>query len=486
MSSLREMERRDILEELLRRKECSSISLIDENFIKQADFIRDPAKLKASFCTRRAGKSYGDGILLIETCLKYHKCNCLYISLTRSEAEGIIWKDILKELDEKHGLKCTFNETKLRMTFPNGSSITILGVDSDEKQKKKVLGRKYKLIVIDECQAFNIDLRELVYDMLYPACADVEGTIVLSGTPGNRLSGLFYDVTTGLERGWSLHEWSALDNPHMKDNWQKQINDLLARNPALAETAGFQQNYLGRWVVEQDKLVYRYNPIRNEYIGGIPLAGKIIFNMGVDLGYNDDSAFVIGAYSLQDPNGILYIVESFKQKEMDITAVANKIRYFKSKYDLDYIVIDGANKQAVKEMVNRHDLNLNAADKTAKFEYQQMMNDDFILSKIKINKDTCKDLIKELGELIWDERSAKKQEHPKCPNHLADSCLYLWKFCFTYLAKGPVAPVRVGTPEYVEQEVKKMYKEAELALEHKNADDYNDPMWSDNDPFDTL
>jgi len=84
------------------------------------------------------------------------------------------------------------------------------------------------LVVIDEAQAFGIDLRQLVYGVLKPAVADYRGTIVLTGTPGNLIKGLFFDVTNGREAGWSGHRWTTYDNPYMAEQWAGEIADLKA------------------------------------------------------------------------------------------------------------------------------------------------------------------------------------------------------------------------------------------------------------------
>ena len=82
-------------------------------------------------------------------------------------------------------------------------SPALVGADSNEDERQKLLGQKFVLVVIDEAQAFGIDLRQLVYGVLKPAVADYRGTIILTGTPGNLIKRLFFDLITGKEAGWS-------------------------------------------------------------------------------------------------------------------------------------------------------------------------------------------------------------------------------------------------------------------------------------------
>ena len=84
--------------------------------------------------------------------------------------------------------------------------------------------------------------------------------------------------------------------------------------------------------------------------------------LGVDLGYHPDpSAFVLCGFSKFDKT--LYILETFKKLEMDITDVANKIKEYQGRFEIYRVVIDNANKQAVEEMQRRHGIGLTAADK---------------------------------------------------------------------------------------------------------------------------
>ena len=180
----------------------AKLILFDPKFPQQKAFCMDPAKLKALFCTRRAAKSFTAGLYMVYEALKNPGCNCLFIGLTRSSAKSIIWKDILRVLNRKHKLKAVFNQADLSMTFPNGSVIKVTGVDAEEEEMNKLLGGKYRLVCIDEASMYTIDVGNLVYGVLGPAVADLDGTICLMGTSSNFTRGLFYNITTKREPGW--------------------------------------------------------------------------------------------------------------------------------------------------------------------------------------------------------------------------------------------------------------------------------------------
>ena len=156
----------------------------------------------------------------------------------------------------------------------------------------------------------------------------------------NLIKGLFFDVTNGREAAWSGHRWDTYANPYMAEQWAGEIADLKAASPLVVETPWFRQMYLGEWVIDSDKLVYRFNSDRNTF-AELPTfhAGQWHYMLGVDLGYNDPTAFALCAY--HDYDKTLYVLEAEKHPRLDVTSVAERIRGFQARYELDSIVIDG-------------------------------------------------------------------------------------------------------------------------------------------------
>lgn len=425
------------------------LALLDPDFPKQTQFVEDPAKLKALFCTRRAAKSYTGGLGLAEAAENNDGVNCLYLGLTRLSAKGIIWKDVLKDIDKRHGLGMGFNGTELTATCKNGSVIHVTGVDADEDEMEKLLGKKYKRIVIDEAASFTINLRKLIYGVLKPTTIDQGGDIWLMGTSGDLTQGLFFDITTGNEPGWKLFEWSAKDNPYIAKQWEEELLDIAQNRPLFMQTPLFKQWYLNQWVIDTEKLVYRFDASKNTY-ATLP-AHKFKWNyvLGVDLGYSPDpSAFVLCAFN--DHDSTLYLVDTFQQLEMDITDVANRIKWYQKHFDIFKVVIDGSNKQAVEEIQKRHGVALTAAEKTGKSDFIQIMNAEFIQGKIKLSS-ACTGLAEEYGKLIWETDGDKikfpRKENANCANHRTDAALYAWRFCYQFLASPAKDPIKLNNRE---------------------------------------
>lgn len=458
-------------------------SFRDEKFPAQLAYLEDVCPLICVLCTRRAGKSFGAALRLLRACTKHAGASCLFIALTRDSAKKILWKDCLKVINRRWKLGIKFNETELSATLPNGSVIYLLGVDTNEDEKEKLLGQKYAEVVIDEGASYSIDLNQLVYGVLKPAVADYRGTISIVGTPGNLKSGLFFELTKGQDpgeagrwtsAGWSGHRWSALDNPYMREKWLAEIADLIRDNPRIEETPLFQQHYRGRWVIDDSKLVYRYLPERNDYDGTLPLRSEagVALNPGgwhyvlaMDLGFTDATSFTVCAY--HDELRTLFFVCSYKKAEIDITAKAEQADGLKAKYPIEQVVIDGANKDAVEELNNRHQLGAEPADKTGKADFIDIMNAEFIQGRVKLSP-ACEELKEELNNLIWDERQllkSKRVEHPGCQNHCTDGALYGWRFCWQYLSVEQKPKPQRNTAAYFAEQSAAAQREVDEAFE---------------------
>lgn len=473
-------ERPLIIEELARRNltlKLPAPDVLDPNFPEQNNFILDSARLKALFCTRRAAKSYTGGLYLVKECLEVPGCNCLFIGLTRASAKGIIWKDILKAINTKFELGITFNEAELTATFPNGSVIYVTGVDADEEEMEKLLGKKYRLAILDEASMYSIDQRRLVYGILKPAIADLRGTICLMGTSGNATQTLFYDITRkdGVrEPGWSVHEWTAHQNPYVAKQWQEELDEIDRLRPLFKTTPLFRQWYLNLWEIDTDALVYKYNEELNSALHLPRDLSDWHYLLGVDLAHSPDStAFVVACYHPADP--ALYVVHAEKHEKMDFTAVAQKIVELDKTYNFEVKVCDGANKQGIEEMNNRHRTGLIIAEKHGKVEYINLMNGDLRQARIKLLP-LAKPLADEWKALVWITEGGKivepRREHQGIHNDLSDSCLYLWRYAYTYLwqpiEKKPVPGSQASwEPEHIrklEEQVKREQNPDELPL----------------------
>ena len=469
-------EERAIIEEYVRRKSLSdSIDLQrlrDPSFEKQNEVLQARDKrYKAINCTRRSGKSVGEAIDHFEIAEEFPGSRSLYMGITLDSVSEIIW-DVFKDLNKLGKYNCKFNNTKKIVFFPNGSRIRLFGLDVSERQMRKVLGQKLRKVSIDEAGSITIDMKRLCYQMIKPALADnrPNSWLTLLGTCENIPNTFFEAVTEGLERGvnWNVYKWTAYENPHMARQWKEEIDEAIENNPEVVNASWFRTHYLNEWCSDDDLLIIKLDKAKN-YLEELP-NDRYGFVLGVDLGYNDATAFSVLAYS--DNHDVAFVVKSYKETQMDITDVANEIRKIQRQFDIEKIIVDGANKQGVEEIKNRHGIPLESADKKDKATFLRILRDDFIQAKVKILEGECGELITEWKSLMWKDEY-KEKEDDRCQNHLSDATLYAWRYCYHYIFEPPEPKKDPNTDEYMDDlEEREAEEMLQLQREEEEWDHY--------------
>lgn len=432
-----------------RRRGVGSTSLLGLAFDKQRRFIDDPSRFKVAVCTRRAGKTFGVGLYLLLTALSYPNSNCLYLARSRGAAKNIIVKDVFNDIIERLGLKDSieYNMGELSLTLSNGSVIRIAGADADHRQIANLVGVKNKLVIIDEAQYFSSNLWRIVYEGLQFTLQDQQGTIVLLGVPTSA-RGFFYDVCTrqidhesGRVRypGWSIHTWSALDNPHQVEAYSADLKQMLLTDPLFMQTPTFKQQWLCEWADNPDARCYGFTDERNR-IDKLP--GKpedYVWLCGMDVGFKPDPmAFVVMCYRRDMSDQALYIVYAHKQTEMSIDAVEAFRRGLELRWPIGEYVIDAHNRNVFNELTSRFSMPLVDAQHPHKVEFIRLLNDDITTCKVLLVGHEADGLAKEWMNLVWDESDPERiVPDPACQDHLADAALYGWRRSQHYF-KAPV------------------------------------------------
>lgn len=456
--------------------------ILSAAFPNQRDFILDPSRRKAAFVARRSGKSYMIGIYLLYIALTFPSVKCLYFGKTQDAARNVMWLHIIFELCERFNIPRKYNKTLQEVSFENNSIIKLTGADASDDQIEKALGGKYKLVFFDECQVIKHDLERWVKDRLGPAMIDQQGTIVMTGTAGDLMGHRFwYKVTKtdGVrEPGWSVHTWKWNDNPTMANLIAKEIEEMKILNPKLDEDPGFKQEYLCQWVVETSGRIYKYTSEKS----GLSISKdtaiitslmkqekkwKYIF--GMDYGYEDDTALVVGAFYSHDPH--CYIVDSFKKPKMITQEIAELIKEWKELYNPVFIVGDAQNKTLIETLRMTYRIPIVPAKKLGKSDHIAAMNSDFRTGKIKVIEANNKALIAEWDELVWSEKQRLLgifKENPTKDNHLADACLYLHHFSKHFRATPePLpdpSPLRTLTERQFKQSREQTYEPEESSV----------------------
>lgn len=485
-----------LLQESLSKNIAIADSIRASLFPQQLAVIEDPAKSKSGICPRRSGKSWTAMSYGFDVCLRKPNARVVIVTLTLKSAKNIYWFEI-QDYARRFGLKIETYTNELRVDFPDGSKMMLVGAES-RAQIEKLRGGKYDLVIVDEAKSYPPQvLRELIYEVVRPALLDKDGTLLMIGTPGNILSGPFFESTFPDHKGdsgrptsktydnpeqfwlnnpdelpmWSRHSWTLEDNITTPHAWARACLD---RDQAGwdEDTPMWQREYLGKWVASEAAFVYAFaglvhtDPNKvcwepnfetgNQF--GLPADEDWHYVLGLDLGWEDDFAAVLGAYNPHD--GILYQVWEYKDNHQDLDQVAVHIMHaVELAGKVDRIVADasGLGKMVVETLNRRHGLNIQAAEKREKQDFIELLNTDYHSGRVKILRNS--DLSVENQALQWDigesskaslARTGRLKEHPACPNHLCDAWLYLWRFSYHYWQDDRPITMSPGSKDYYE------------------------------------
>jgi len=464
---------RRIVEELLRRK-----GILDACFEKQREPIigalERGERQVAILTSRRAGKTNTVLRGICRDALDNPNRKYAYIGLSRITAENIVWKE-LESINSDHNLQLDLQGYRLRAIFPNGADLTLYGADQPG-WLKKFKGAKYRGVIIDEAGEFDIDLQDFIFRVIRPTLTDLRGSLWLIGTPGVVPSGYWWAVTNpeaaDRVKGWNVYQWHAFDNPYIEAQFRSDMAELREiYGEELEHLPWYRREWLGEWCSDTSRNVYKYSPAKNDTSEIRQPHPADRYVLAVDPGFRDATGFVVGVYN-PEVHDELHFIECYRQIEMQLDEIADKVREYRAKYNNLRIIGDPDSAHFLSFMRERCHIPVEDAQKIRKQENIQYMNNSLIAGKIKYKMPECYDLVKEMMELTKEFRKSDERqegrvtlgewkEHPKQPNDLCDCALYIHRVALNYLHSEPPAKIVHGTAEYYEQ-IENKLKQAAL------------------------
>lgn len=432
---------------------------------KQKSIISDPHRFKVAAAGRRAGKSHTVAAYMIYECLRHRDTPVLYLGLTRDSAKEAIWGLLLAML-EGCGISHEARPSALAIRFPNGSSITLFGGDTPNA-RNRLRGRKFRLICADETGFFT-GLDPLIHALL-PTLADFAGTLLMTSSPGEILSGYFYDAFEGKNKAdWHQWHWTMADNPYFngpaldpsryKDRADEEFDTIARlqyggdrRHPA------FVREYQGIYVRDDTSLVYPYsdrNVIAEEY----PLPREE-YAIGMDLGVSSECAIVIMKHS--EYSREVQIVETWRQKQILIDDFAAVVSDYMDTYKPTVMIADtgGLGAAFVQELRRRYHMPIQAAEKMDKAVYQKIFANDLVSGYIKVLNNLH--ILREWDKIVRDETGAEAKGQS---NHEADAALYVYRYLYNKFLKV-FRPIESDEAKMERQAVESALQERDLARE---------------------
>lgn len=461
--------------EWLRRRGRIKPAFVDAAFPQQREFMCDDARELAACCGRRSGKSMALAGRLLLAAERVPGEMVLYIAQTKNNARMIVGRALMN-MSRIYGLGLVMKEidNRLNVIHPNGSHIWLAGAHHREAFED-FRGHKFSEIQLDEAQVHGAYLKEAMEAVLDNCRSDFKGPLVLSGTPSAVPAGYFHAVTTGLDYDefgtlipqWPTHSWTMAENKFFQNGKGEQYREQLrVKYHWAADHPTFLREYFGQWVHDPGALVYPFDADRNTFCSqlrcecrnadGTPRwhvpNAPMVKVLGIDLGYEDSTAFVLLGYVPGSPK--VYVLETWKRQHLIPSAIAAHIESWRREHKPGIIVADAGalGKGYTEEFNQRYNLGVQYAEKQHKMAYAELLRGDFISGTILVDPFKCGALLDELSLLQWNEEHDGFDE--RFQDHCADALLYAWRAAKAYYRPEFEGP-KEGSPEWLNAQVTK-------------------------------
>lgn len=411
---------------------------------KQLEFIRDPSRFKVACCGRRSGKTFGIVLAMLDVAVRNPGITILYLAVTRIQAKGLIWDDLLAFLHDFEVPidKCDANDLVIRLG--NRSRIIVAGADN-ERIMERFRGYGFQLAVIDEAQSFQPHIRELVGRVMMPALLANRGSMILAGTPGPVSRGFFYEKCHGLlpngqpdPKAFKRFHWNGFDNPLMPAvvSGEATPAELMEEAKAMCpDPSEYKREYLGEWDDDINKRVFQWEEDVNGFDDDeLPDDLECVF--GMDTGHKDRDAIVVLGWSPTDPERRLWLLDEYLREEKDQGWVhfCGRVRDLAAKYHPRAVVIDpasGGAKTAVDLKTHYGIRNAVGAEKLKKTDFVSFVNEDIRSGRFRIKGTSA--AAHESFLIFWrDHRDKERSKRTPDGGHHSDvwdAILYAWREC---------------------------------------------------------
>lgn len=389
----------------------------------------------------------------------------VYLTKTRLNAKQLLWR-WLKKAARDLGIPYTTNESDLVLERPGGGNI-LLGGANDLSAIERWRQYGWKRVVLDEMGVLDEDpnlLETLIDDVIEPATTDHGGLAVFAGTPGYLLGKRWHHLS-GPNSPIRVINADARSNTAVPGLWAR-ILALKAKHGWSDDHPTWVREYLGQWVLDESSLVYPFDPERNS-CSGLPthtVTGVRLeqsgwrYCLGVDVGYVDATAFVLGCCHELDPRAFIVQSESHTGWLPDRTAEHIRSEYL-ARYPWLRVVVDAGGMGKVHAETLRHrypEIPAVAAEKTEKPDAIRDLRGRVLSGQVQVLDGAQNDALRACwGRLGWDK--ARLHHHPDQDDHEADAALYMDRALRHWLMTAPDLPQPL-TPAQEAARLREAYK----------------------------
>ena len=280
-----------------------------------------------------SGKSYTIVQKLIIRCCseKIRVLVCRRYATTLRNSCFALFKEVLEKWQLSN--RVNIRETDMTITFPNGSQIIMVGLDTEEKLLSLT---NISTVWVEE--AYEVEKSKVEQLNLRMRGAATNQQLILSWNPISKRSWLYnFTVEEPPESSIFIHS-TYKDNPFLNKEYVAALDEMEVRNPARYRVYG-----LGEWGVDVEGLVItnwkeqNFDPMHLATFGYEHRAG-------LDLGWIDKTAIIDTLYDRQSKT--IFVFNEFYKSGCQLTEIAEAIKnmnLYKSK-----IYVDAAEPRSIQ------------------------------------------------------------------------------------------------------------------------------------------
>ena len=324
---------------------------------------------------------------------------------------------LIKEVLAKWQLMNYVNvrETDMTITFPNGSQIIMVGLDTEEKLLSL---NNISTIWIEE--AYEVEKPKVEQLNLRMRGTALNQQLLLSWNPISKQSWLYnFTVEEPPESSIFIHS-TYKDNPFLNAEYVAALDEMETRNPAKYRVYG-----RGEWGIDTDGLVI--TNWRKEEFDAMELAAKgYEHRAGCDLGWIDKTAIIDTLYDRE--NRTIYVFNEFYKSGCqlsDIAAAIGNMNLLKTK-----IFVDAAEPRSI-QYFKQEGIRAEACAKGRDSVKAGLM---FLQDSLIIVHPSCQNFITELENFSYIKSKVTGEFTEDTTHewsHAIDACRYAYSDIYT-------------------------------------------------------
>jgi len=402
----------------------------------QLQIINDPARFKVVVAGRRWGKTHLSLFDLLinerDGAWKKPKMRNWFISPTYRQSKNIAWS-ILKEISfEYPQLIRKKNESELSIEYINGSIVELKGADNEDSLRGVGLNK----VNPDE---FAFMKREAWDEVLRPALSDKKGSAMFIGTPdGFNHFFDFYQKGKSLEDGFKSWFYKTIDSPFIDKSEIEEARRTL-------DPRTFRQEYEASFEAAAGRVYYaferEFNDTKQELIKDVPIKLFLDFNVSPMI-------WTVG----QKIKGFDYIVDEISDVNTNTEYMAKRIgdifgygTYFEiyGDYSGTFRSTNSmtTDYQIIKQILPNCDIKTKPNPPV--IDRVNAVNSRLCNAnnerRLFINTKKCKELTKDLEQVIWKEGKREIDKTNLQRTHASDGLGYYIEYEYSLKGKPSVS-----------------------------------------------